>query len=432
VPESASVPTQRGGGQGDEGQRDEPSRGGGQSRVITRGPLNGLPIEVAVLSTVAFFVAAGFGIVAPAIPLFARSFGVDRLASAAVISAFALMRFGSALGVGKLVNRFGGRLILGLGIAVVASSSALAGLAQNYGQLIALRAVGGVGSAMFSVSAISVLLSVTTSSQRGRAVGAFSGGFLLGGVSGPALGGLVTEWSLRAPFFIYAATLAAAGSTGLLLLPRHTRADPDAASTPAPTLTIRQAIRLPAFRAAAFANLADNWAALGVRSAIVPLFVVEALHRSPLVTGIGFTVFTVANGAALVVAGRLADRRGRRGVLILGCLGSAIGCAVLVLPGSLAVFFIAMTVFGLGSGMLDVAPGAMLGDVVGSRGGTVIAAYQMAGDAGSFIGPLVAGSLADSTGFSAAFASTAAMLAAAAVVAATSPETLVREQPAVG
>ena len=68
---------------------------------------------------------------------------------------------------------------------------------------------------------------------------------------------------------------------------------------------------------------------------------------------------------------------------------------------------VAMVVFGFGSGLLDVAPGAMLGDVVGSAGGTVIAAYQMAGDAGSLAGPLVAGALADSTGFGAAFASTA-------------------------
>src|ERR1700710_3027962 len=66
---------------------EQPSR-----TLITRGPLRGLPVEVAVLSAVAFFVAAGFGIVAPAIPVFARSFGVSRTAAGAVISAFALMR----------------------------------------------------------------------------------------------------------------------------------------------------------------------------------------------------------------------------------------------------------------------------------------------------------------------------------------------------
>jgi MFS transporter, DHA1 family, multidrug resistance protein len=396
---------------------------------IQRGPLRGLPREVAVLTAVSFFVAAGFGIAAPAIPLFARSFGVDRFASSAVISAFAFMRFVSVLGVGRLVNRIGSRTVLGTGVALVAGSSALAGLAVNYPELLLLRAAGGVGSAMFSVAAVSVLLGVTASGQRGKAMGSFQAGFLLGGVSGPALGGLITEWSLRAPFFIYAVTLAAAGGTGLALLPRHRREADDPERPKAASLTIGQAFRLPAFRAAAFANLADNWAALGVRSAIVPLFVLESLHRSPIWTGISFTIFTVANGIALVIAGRLADSRGRRGVLVAGCLGSAIGCALLLLPASVLVLLIAMTIFGFGSGLLDVAPGAMLGDLVGNRGGTVIAAYQMAGDAGSLSGPLVAGALADSAGFGAAFASTAVILAAAALTASLAPETLVRAAP---
>ena len=303
----------------------EPSR-----VLIRRGPLRGLPIEVGVLSAVAFFVAAGFGIVAPAIPLFARSFGVSRTAAGAVISAFALMRLVSALGCGRLVNRIGERLVLGTGITIVAVSSALAGLAANYGQLLALRGIGGVGSAMFTVSASSLLLGATSSGQRGRSMGAFSGGFLLGGVAGPGLGGLVTGWSLRAPFFLYAGTLAAAGAVGLALLPRRPdRHGAAAAQAPRPLLSVEQAFRLPAFRAAAAANLADSWAAVGVRAALVPLLVVEVLHRSPIWTGIGLTVFTLGNIATLTLGSRLADRRGRRPLLLGGCLISAAGTGLL-------------------------------------------------------------------------------------------------------
>lgn len=386
-----------------------------------------LPREVVVLSAVAFFVAAGFGIVAPAIPVFARSFGVSRTAAAAVVSAFALMRLVSALGCGRLVTRFGERLMLGTGIALVAGSSALAGLARSYGELLALRGAGGIGSAMFTVSASSLLLGVTRSGQRGRAMGTFSGGFLLGGIAGPVLGGFITSWSLRAPFFIYAGTLGAAGAVGLVLLPRHRGAAAGATAPAVPDpLSLLQALRLPAFRAAAAANLADSWAAVGVRAAIVPLFVVEALHRPPLWTGVGFSIFTVANIATLVLGGRVTDRRGRRPVLAVGCLGSATGVAVLTLPAALPTFLIAMTVFGLGSGLLDVAPGAMLGDVAGGRGGTVIAGYQMAGDAGGLAGPVIAGALVDTAGYGTAFAVTAAVLLAAALVAVRAPETLVR------
>lgn len=408
------------------GEREDPA----QRRLIGRGPLRGLPIEVAVLSAVAFFVAAGFGIVAPAIPVFARSFGVSRTAAAAVVSAFALMRLVSALGVGRLVNRIGERVVLGCGIGIVAVSSALAGFAGNYGQLLALRGIGGVGSAMFSVSASSLLLGVTSSGQRGRSMGAFSGGFLVGGIAGPGLGGLVTGWSLRAPFFLYAATLAAAGTVGFALLPRHRKIISSDTGEPARApLTVAAALRLPAFRAAATANFADNWASLGVRAAIVPLLVVEVLHRSPIWTGIGLTVFTLGNVATLLLASRSTDRRGRRPVLLVGCLGSAAGCSLLVLPPSLPLFLVAMAVFGAGSGLLDVAPGAMLGDVLGGRGGTVVASYQMAGDLGSLIGPLAAGALADTAGFGSAFGVTAAVLVGAALIGFRAPETLVRDKP---
>ena len=189
-------------------------------------------------------------------------------------------------------------------------------------------------------------------------------------------------------------------------------------------MTLLDALRLPAYRAAAVANLSDSWGAVGVRAAIVPLFVVEALRQKAIWTGIGFSVFTAANISTLVLAGRLADRRGRRPLIIIGCTVSAAGVGLLTLPPSLTGFVAAMVVFGLGSGLLDVAPGAMMGDVVGGRGGTVVAGYQMAGDLGALAGPLIAGVLADSTGYPLAFATTSVVLIIAAALAVRAPETL--------
>ena len=285
-------------------------------------PLNGLPREVGVLVAVAFAVAVGFGIVAPAIPVFARSFHVSRGAAGAVISAFALARLLWALTSGRLVERFGERLVMAIGIGIVAVSSALAGLAQSYAQLIVLRGVGGVGSAMFTVSAYSLLLRTVPSGQRGRASGVFSGGFLLGGITGPALGGLVTGWNIRAPFFLYAGTLAVAGAIGLFALRSTALRDKEAAQAQQP-VTLKTAVRNPSYVAALFANLADSWAVLGVRSALLPLFVSDVLHKSPRWTGLGFVIVAAVNAATLFPAGRYADSHGRKPVLVAGCFASA-------------------------------------------------------------------------------------------------------------
>ncbi|MEI6216114.1 MAG: MFS transporter, partial [Actinomycetes bacterium] len=168
---------------------------------------NQLPREVLVLSVVGFFVAVGYGLIVPAIPIFARSFGVNKTAIGFVISSFALARFGSGLISGRLVDRFGERKTLAVGLFMVSLSSLAAGLAQNYWQLLSFRAAGGLGSSMFSVSAGALLMRSVSDDQRAQGQSFYNSGFLLGGIAGPAFGGILSAISLRAPFFVYAVTL---------------------------------------------------------------------------------------------------------------------------------------------------------------------------------------------------------------------------------
>jgi MFS family permease len=379
---------------------------------------------VAILSAVAFTVALGFGIVAPAIPAFARQFGVSVAAAASVISVFALMRIAGALPAGRLVDRFGEPSVMAAGITVVAVSSILAGFSKSFAELMVLRGGGGVGSAMFSISAQALLLGSVPAGQRGRASGLFSGGFLLGGISGPAVGGLVAAWSLRAPFFLYGALLvvpAILAATVLRRTPNH-RHGPAGRPPDRALATLALALRSTTYRAAASANLADGFAALGVRGALVPLFVREILHRSAVWTGIGFLLFAALNGAALIPGGRVADTLGRRPVIIAGCAISAAGMVMLALLPCPAAYLAALAVAGFGSGLLDVAPAAMIGDIIDRGGGTLVASYQMAGDVGSVLGP-AAGFLVDSESYATAFGLAAAVLSGAAVLGYLSPET---------
>jgi MFS family permease len=390
---------------------------------LLRGPFRGLPREVAVLTAVSFTVALGYGIVAPAIPEFARQFGVSTAEAASVVSAFALVRVVGALPAGRLVDRFGEHSVMAAGIAVVAVSSLLAAFSHSFTQLIVLRGVGGLGSAMFSVSSLTLLLASVPGELRGRASGLYSGGFLIGGISGPAVGGLVAAWSLRAPFLIYGGLLvipAVIAAFGLRDAPQR-RASQQLPARPFAALA--GALRNAAFRAAASANLADGFAVVGVRAAIVPLFVRDVLHRSPVWTGIGFGLFAVLNAAMLLPGGWVADAVGRRPVIIAGCAVSAGGMVVLaVLPG-LGGYLAGLAVAGLGSGLLDVAPSAMIGDILPERGGSLVAVYQMAGDAGTVTGPVAAGFLVDTFSYTAAFGLAAATLGLAAVLSVFAPET---------
>ena len=381
-----------------------------------------LPSEVRALVGVGFFVALGFGLVAPAIPLFAREFGVGRTAAGAVISAFALMRLLAAPFVGRLVNAAGERVVLAAGIGVVAVSSALAGLAQAYWQLLLLRGIGGTGSIMFSVSAASLLIRVTPSHLRGRAQGVWAGSFLIGLIAGPALG-TVASFSLRLPFFLYAGTLVIAGSVGLASL-RHSDLAARQTITIAP-LELRKALRQRAYIAALLASFAGDFAVVGARSSLVPQFISDDLHLGSAWVYTAFLVVSIVSGALLLPFGHVADTRGRRPVILGGLALGAVGFALM--PGwtTEAGLLVAMMLLGVAGAADSVAPGAMLGDIVGARGGTVVAVFQMAGDLGAVLGPIAAGAAADSAGYGAAFAISAVVAVLPLPFVVFAPETLI-------
>ena len=390
-----------------------------------RNPLSSLPPEVVVLTAVAFSVALGFGVVAPSIPLFAREFGVSNFAAGAVISVFALVRFVSAPLAGRMVNRLGERWVLATGIGIVGVSSLLAGLAGNYAQLVILRGIGGFGSAMFTVSSFALLLRVVAPDQRGRAAGTYQTGFLLGGIAGPAFGGPLTAWSLRAPFFVYAVTLLVAGTVATVFLAHTALREHEAVAGTAdvaPT-SLGTAVRSSAYRAAVANNFAVGWAIFGVRSSLIPLFVVEGLRLSPAWTGVGLVVSAVVQAVVLIPAGRLVDTRGRRPFLRAGAAVVMAAGVAMALAGGAPLFLVGMALYGTGSAFLGVSSAATVGDVIGGRGGTPVAAFQMASDAGAFLGPLVAGLLADAASFEVAFLATAAVSGLAFATTLVMPET---------
>ena len=109
-----------------------------------------LPRELWSLIGANAIVALGYGLVAPVLPDLARHFGVSIAAATFIITAFAVMRLLAAPPTGLLVQRVGERRIYVSGLLVVALSTAACAFAQNYWQLLAFRALGGIGSTMFS------------------------------------------------------------------------------------------------------------------------------------------------------------------------------------------------------------------------------------------------------------------------------------------
>lgn len=386
-------------------------------------PFAEFPREVGVLVFASFFVAVGFGIIAPTLPLFARSFGVNNAQVGAILSAFAFARFASGLISGKLVDHFGERIVYSFGIGFVALTSFAAGMAQSYEQLLIFRAVGGFGSSMFSVAAGSILLRAVDDDHRARAQSLYNGSFLIGMMAGPVVGGAVSGISLRAPLIIYGFLLIGASTSGAFLLRNSTLAAKPDAQAERDTITLRSALALKPYRSALIISFITSWVLFGMSRSILPLFMVEEVKVTPSFMGLGFTITTIINGAFLLKAGKLSDINGRRYSAVIGSSLITLFILAIAFTTQPWMFIVASVIVGFGGAFLSTTPSSIVGDVLEGKGGQVIGLFQMAGDAGAMVAPLILGAIADHAGFRPAFLTSAALMLLAVLVSTKLPET---------
>src|SRR5438552_2458109 len=120
-----------------------------------------------------------------------------------VIEAYSLFLAALLLVGGSLGDRYGRRRIFVTGIVIFAAASAWCGLASGIGQLIAARAIQGIGAALLVPGSLAIISNSFAEEDRGRAIGTWSGFSAITTAIGPVLGGwLVETVSWRAVFFI--------------------------------------------------------------------------------------------------------------------------------------------------------------------------------------------------------------------------------------
>ena len=146
-----------------------------------------------------------------------------------------------------------------------------------------------------------------------------------------------------------------------------------------------------------------------MRSALIPVLVVEVLHHSTTWTGIAFACAAIAQTIALAPAGKFVDTVGRRPAMIGGGLLAGLSIMVVPFAPNLIVLIIALCAYGIAAAFLGTAPAASVGDATGGSRGTPVAVFSMFSDVGAIVGPIVAGLLADNFSYPWAFGLGAAL-----------------------
>jgi DHA1 family tetracycline resistance protein-like MFS transporter len=242
---------------------------------------------------------------------------------------------------------------------------------------------------------------------------------------------VLVRFSLRAPFLVYAVLLVVTAviSGGLLRGRAGKPTPPDAFAAGA--ATFRGLLRHPSFRAALASNFVNGWTVYGIRIALVPLFVVEVLGRSSAWSGIALAAFAAGTAATLLAGGLLADRCGRKPPILIGSAMVALTALWLGFSSTVGGLVAASLLSGMGTGLVNPPVNASVGDVIMAQrsqvnNGPALAGFQMIGDFGAIVGPLLGGAVAELGGYPAAFAVTAAIAAVSFGCWLRAPETLPR------
>lgn len=147
----------------------------------------------------------GWGLIIPVMaPLIAKLKGIPvnqaSTYGALLLSVFAITQFVFAPVIGNLSDKYGRRPILlsslfGFGIDYI-----ILALAPSYGWLFLGRVIAGITGASFTTAA-AYIADISTDETRAKNFGMIGAAFGLGFVLGPALGGLLANWGIRAPFY---------------------------------------------------------------------------------------------------------------------------------------------------------------------------------------------------------------------------------------
>jgi len=388
-----------------------------------------------------------------ALPTIQRELGSGVSGLQWIIDAYTLTFASFMLTGGTLGDLYGRKRFFLTGLGVFVLGSLMCGLSQDIGQLIAFRALQGLGAAMLLPGTLSIITATFTGKERGAAIGIWAAMSGLAIALGPLIGGWLVEhvsWEsiffINVPIGIVGATLAfivvkesrdptksrrldlpglVTGTAGLFflvygLIEGNERGWTDglilAAFVLAAVLLVTFFViesrreypmlplsffKIPTFAASNVVAAAVFFSLFGT-TFFLSLYLQNVRGFSPVQAGIRLFPFTVMILLIAPVAGRLSDKYGSRWFMTAGTAILALGLALLLRsqPDSdyLTVLLPAMLVMGAGMAM-TMAPmtAAVMASVPVQRAGVASAATNTSRELGGVFGIALLGAVVTSS-----------------------------------
>lgn len=367
----------------------------------------------------------GTGVLVPTLPLYADGFNVSLSLVSFAVAAIGLGTLVGDVPTGVLIERFGRKPVMVTGTLILAVSTLLLVYLPYFPAIVALRFVGGIGTAMWNISRMAYLTDVVPIRDRGRALSMFGGVGRIGVFIGPAIGGLIGQaYGLTASFYISAVAAALAALISIFFT-RETRHVEAGVQRHMRWAVVGGVVKRH-YRELGTAGSAQIFAQMirAGRQIIVPLYASRVLGLDVAQIGSIVSISSAVDMSLFLPAGILMDKLGRKFASVPSFLVMAVGMAMVPFTTNYVGMLVATCVIGFGNGIgsgtmmtlgADLAPRKATGEFLG--------VWRLIGDVGSTGGPLVVGGIADLVGLTLS----ALTLSGVGVLAATTLMLFVRE-----
>ncbi len=347
----------------------------------------------------------GFGALLPVLPLYAQAFGVPASAIGSTIAIYGLARLFVALPGSRLCDWLGRRPAMAVGATLTALGTLWCALAGSFTEFLLARFVAGAGAGLSLMVGTVILADISTPADRGRMMATYQGVFLFSVGVGPYPGGLLAErFGLSAPFAVYCVIAALAGLVAWTQVPEtrgfgaSARA---AASAPRPPLAAQ--LRLLAantgFALVCLMGLVGAVIRTGGMFNVVPLIGAVKLGLGAGQIGSGFALGSVLGLIAAYPAGALADRFGRKPIIVPSAMLSGLSMLVFVVAPTYGWFMTGCVLWGVASAVNGAAPSAYAADhAPPGMNAAAMGSYRMVADVGYVVGPIGLGLCMDLAG----------------------------------
>lgn len=335
-------------------------------------------------------------VVAPILPRIATALDAPQSLMGTLITGYASALSVFALVIGPISDRIGRRKILLLGTGTMTVALGLHGLAQDFTTLLLCRIFAGAAGGLLTGSAISYVGDYFPYERRGWAAGWVMSGFAVGQILGVPAGAIAADhYGFRAPFLLFMGVMAVAFLLTAFRVPQppiERDGSEEALGFGSALRGYLELLAQPAIRGAAFAY-ATMFFAVSNFVVYFPTWVETQRGLLPVHTASLFTVGGIASVLFGPRAGHLSDRFGRKPLIIVSCLGTALLFAgttfgVRGLVTAYLAFFLAMTLLAL---RLSPFQALLTALAPAHRRGSLMSLVVAIGQVGGGLGGAVAG-----------------------------------------